>query len=571
MSLSGEAVLYATSPSDKVAQEIARRERRRRKVTKELFETEKTYLHHLDLINKFFDFPLRFACLVPDKVHATFFSNVEQIRQVNLTLLETMEESTVGQAFKQLAPFLKLYSTYANNHQTALNTLQEWQNKSPDFASFVSRQEDRPEVMGLKLNALLITPVQRIPRYKMLLEELLSCTTVDHHDYENLSDAANKIAEIATHINECLRQNENFLKTLAIQKSFDNSAPKLLSPGRFFIKEGPLKKVSRKGGKSYERMFFLFSDILLYGKPKFLDGGSKLYTCSCVLPLRHCKVEPVFITTFSKSDTGGVFRITCKEENLVLYSDDKKNAKEWSEEISRAKTPLRPLSLISSASDDFSGDSIARERQEDLGQHMSSVCDLSTCSSFIDGDPTLSDSPILRKKKYQQTSKGQLSLTYSLADSESMGYRQSLMSTESQNSGASSLLNRDSCVDEGNLSLRKCKDGKTSNFMNRMNQTAPDGYFMKENVPSLHENVQDYNEKAADCHSKKVKTLSSQPDCSTSSAAWFPPNSPAHKHLQKKTLNMKLRSYFKRFIKPKNENSSSQSPFMSKDKSTKRF
>lgn len=52
MSLSGEAVIYATSPSDKVAQETARKERRRRKIVKELFDTEKTYLTHLQLINK---------------------------------------------------------------------------------------------------------------------------------------------------------------------------------------------------------------------------------------------------------------------------------------------------------------------------------------------------------------------------------------------------------------------------------------------------------------------------------------------------------------------------------------
>ena len=52
MSLSGEAVIYASSPSETQAQDAARRERKRRKVVKELFETEKTYLHHLELVNK---------------------------------------------------------------------------------------------------------------------------------------------------------------------------------------------------------------------------------------------------------------------------------------------------------------------------------------------------------------------------------------------------------------------------------------------------------------------------------------------------------------------------------------
>ncbi|CAG5131031.1 unnamed protein product [Candidula unifasciata] len=414
MSLSGEAVLYAASPSDKFAQESARRERRRRKVYKELFETEKTYLQHLELVNKFFDFPLKFAYIVPDDVHAKLFSNLEQIREVNLTLLEQMEQTTVGQAFTYLGPFLKLYAMYARNHQCALTTLQEWQSKSADFARFVSRQEERPEVKGLKLNALLITPIQRIPRYKLLLEELLNHTPAEHHDYQKLKEATEKIAEIASHINEHVRQNENFIKMLAIQRMFDSSAPKLLAPGRLFLKEGPLKKVSRKGGKSHDRMFFLFSDILLYGKPKFLDGGGKSYTCSCVLPLRHCKVDQVFGASVCQSDTGGVFRLTCKEESLILYSEDKANARRWSEDIDRAirkicddrqtlrkpssnkiplrgrslrkhrqeqkradikiaeKTPLRPLSTVSNNSNegDELDDSDIRARLEPVRQHF---------------------------------------------------------------------------------------------------------------------------------------------------------------------------------------------------------
>jgi hypothetical protein len=36
--------------------------------------------------------------------------------------------------------------------------------KDEKFAEFIRDQEDRPEVMGLKVGALLITPVQRIPR-----------------------------------------------------------------------------------------------------------------------------------------------------------------------------------------------------------------------------------------------------------------------------------------------------------------------------------------------------------------------------------------------------------------------
>lgn len=56
-----------------------------------------------------------------------------------------------------------------------------------DFAlkSFISRQESRPEV-GRKLPSLLITPIQRVPRYKLLLQEVLQHTPNKHKEYNLL-------------------------------------------------------------------------------------------------------------------------------------------------------------------------------------------------------------------------------------------------------------------------------------------------------------------------------------------------------------------------------------------------
>ena len=77
-----------------------------------------------DVLFQHFDFPLRFNCLIPEDVHSQIFSNIEQIMEVNKTLLEYMEQTTIGEAFKYLAPFLKLYSSYANNHENAITLLQ---------------------------------------------------------------------------------------------------------------------------------------------------------------------------------------------------------------------------------------------------------------------------------------------------------------------------------------------------------------------------------------------------------------------------------------------------------------
>ena len=41
---------------------------------------------------------------------------------------------------------------------------QEWEKKSVEFATFKKSQEMHAECKGLNLAALLITPVQRVPR-----------------------------------------------------------------------------------------------------------------------------------------------------------------------------------------------------------------------------------------------------------------------------------------------------------------------------------------------------------------------------------------------------------------------
>lgn len=86
-------------------------------------------------------------------------------------------------------------------------------------------------------------PVQRIPRYKLLLEDLLKKTVETHPDYLNLKKAYQVIENVATFVNETIRQHEMFITMLEIQKSLTGFDEVLLVPGRTFIKRGIVKKV----------------------------------------------------------------------------------------------------------------------------------------------------------------------------------------------------------------------------------------------------------------------------------------------------------------------------------------
>ena len=152
-------------------------EKLRLKAVNEVLSSEKTYLKHLETVEEFFMNPVRERGLLPNSDFATIFGDLPSIIQVNRELMTALESSNdrIGKVFLELAPYLKFYSTYANDFQSAVKLVEYWTEKNKNFRTLISNQESRPEVKH-KLNALLITPIQRIPRY-------VQCSFYSSHDH----------------------------------------------------------------------------------------------------------------------------------------------------------------------------------------------------------------------------------------------------------------------------------------------------------------------------------------------------------------------------------------------------
>jgi FERM/RhoGEF/pleckstrin domain protein 2 len=98
------------------------------------------------------------------------------------------------------------------------------------------------------------------------------------------------ISEVADHINEHVRQHENFREMLRIQNTLAG-VQDILTPGRFFIREGCLRKVC--GHRLKDRMCYLFSDLFVYARPNLLEkvDSKSRYCCRGALQLSFCSVE----------------------------------------------------------------------------------------------------------------------------------------------------------------------------------------------------------------------------------------------------------------------------------------
>ncbi|KAG5891002.1 hypothetical protein JTB14_022581 [Gonioctena quinquepunctata] len=180
---------------------------------------------------------------------------------------------------------------------------------NPQFAKFLENQESRPEVQN-KLSALLITPIQRVPRYRLLLTQLHQLTKPSEKDYESLTECLEKIDDAADHINKIVEDQENMQRLLELQRFLKSGEPIIIKPGRTLIKEGILIKMATK--KAPKRKI---KDELKVNSLK----------CLSIFPLSKCRVVEVL--------DKGCMRLICQEEELILYHDQFSETKIWIEKI----------------------------------------------------------------------------------------------------------------------------------------------------------------------------------------------------------------------------------------------
>jgi len=203
----------------------------------------------------------------------TVFSSSAVILNYSSQLLEELNErlrhwdsksTKIGDVFLKMSAFLKTYQSYITNYASAIRTLQKLQ-KNPEFKNFLLELQMDPRSKGYELTSFLIMPIQRIPRYTLLLQQLMKNTPQTHTDYHDLVEAIKKIEEVTNVLNESERQAENMNKIFKIQEKLDGDYHDLLQPHRRLCKEGTLFLVKQKEVKT-DRYFYLFNDVLLHVK-----------------------------------------------------------------------------------------------------------------------------------------------------------------------------------------------------------------------------------------------------------------------------------------------------------------
>lgn len=329
--------------------EMVKMRKKRRRVAQELLETEALYVQNLDLLKSSFYDPLFENSKNPGRVITTddvrtIFGSLNIILPVNKLLLGELEKRlqvpeseflVIGDAFETLAYCLKSYTAYCNDFENTRHILARLK-KNSAFASFFTKISANEALHGKTIFDLMILPVQRIPRYRMLLAELYKNTWEEHPDYKSLGEACRNVNETAQSVEDSQEKYANINKIIAIQqdlkipRKIEKEIGTLLQADRKFSLEGVVLCSENESQDTHSRKILLFNDILLVTKvtlEKSKDAKKKKESLK-VKKIVHLN-QVTNIMKSSSVEQQPSLSIHISNQQLNLHIDNQKLIETW--------------------------------------------------------------------------------------------------------------------------------------------------------------------------------------------------------------------------------------------------
>uniref|UniRef100_A0A671UQZ0 Rho guanine nucleotide exchange factor (GEF) 11 n=1 Tax=Sparus aurata TaxID=8175 RepID=A0A671UQZ0_SPAAU len=257
---------------------LSPREVDRQAVIYELFTTEASHLRTLRVLDQVFFQKMRsvlnhdeLTCIFPKlpevyELHASLCEAMKKRRETPIVqdigdVMLARFEGAAGEEFQEQA------SQLCSQQSQALELIKNKQRKDPRFAHIIQECEASPHCRRLQLKDLLVSEMQRLTKYPLLLDNIIKHTEAGTSDLPSLQRAQACCRGILQAVNEVVRETEHRQRLSQYQRSFfsGDSFSSLfnldLSTKRM-IHEGPLTwKVNKD--KQIEIQALLLSDCLV--------------------------------------------------------------------------------------------------------------------------------------------------------------------------------------------------------------------------------------------------------------------------------------------------------------------
>nr|KAG5686204.1 hypothetical protein BaRGS_008706 [Batillaria attramentaria] len=322
-------------------------------VVKELLMTERTYKKDLEVLVKWFRGAVSGDPEMLNSMIELIFSRLDPIYEFHCTLVKEIDQrlsswegrsssqangdwQRIGDVLLQAVDTVaELYRNYFNSQEDIVLALDQRVRGNKSFEELYKEFESQ-KVCYLPLNTFFLKPGQRLLHYRLIVERLVKHYPLNHPDAADCAAALKKLKDLTDTYKDKLHRLENLQKLMELQRDLIG-LENLVSVDREFLREGCLQKYSRKGYQ--QRMFFLFSDMLVYTS----RAASSLlqFKVHGQLPLRGMTIEE---TEQSKVAVPNTFAIYGGSRCILVAASSQEEKNKWIEDINQAvqTATLRP-------------------------------------------------------------------------------------------------------------------------------------------------------------------------------------------------------------------------------------
>ncbi|XP_017547790.1 FERM, ARHGEF and pleckstrin domain-containing protein 1 [Pygocentrus nattereri] len=312
-------------------------------IAKELLTTERTYLKDLELITLSFQSVLDKEESTPESLQNLLKSSFEPLHSYHLDFLKELEQrlalwegrsnahikgdyQRIGDVMLKNTQGLKALTAQLQKHSECVSELEKACRASRRLEN-VCRDFELQKVCYVPLNVFILRPLHRLLHYKQILERLCKHYPATHPDFRDCRAALADVSELEALLHSSMLKTDNYQRLLELQKDLigvDN----LATPTREFIRLGCLSKLSGKGLQ--QRMFFLFSDVLLYTSRGITSSNQ--FKVHGQLPLRGMTIR-------ESEEEWGVphcFTLVTQRQSVVVAASSVSEMEKWMEDLKMA-------------------------------------------------------------------------------------------------------------------------------------------------------------------------------------------------------------------------------------------
>lgn len=315
----------------------------RSNVVLELINSERDFVKHLKDVVEGYLYPARRhpEIFTAERIN-TIFSNIEQLYEFQRKFLDDLEDcinwddlaaSKVGDCFLNYEKGFSVYHYYCNNHPNASSELQELYTKTR-FVKFFEACRLLQNMIDISLDGFLLTPIQKICKYPLQLNELLRNTDKEHPDYLPVMNALESMRNCANLANERKRRIEALADVMSFQEKVENwFGPKLCDTSSILIHSGEVSKMASSNWSQVVQLY-LFDHLLLFAKKDLLKRNS------LTLKGRICMDTVTEIADADEYKPKKSFKLLCGEQQkwFIFTTRSEKEKDEWMRAFDRERS-----------------------------------------------------------------------------------------------------------------------------------------------------------------------------------------------------------------------------------------